>query len=197
MRRITFMLADSLIAAVVFIPLFALLNHRYFHSKRRTIWYFLLAVYLSAVYAVVGLPDIFYVRFDFNFNFIPFAYMFSDYQNSLLNVLLFLPLGFFLPIFGLRYTKLGWTALFGLCFSLVIELMQIFTYRATDVNDLMTNTAGAVFGWCFGKAFTRIFPGYPLEERSRHVRLTFITSFLVMFFLHPLLSRIVMFLFIP
>ncbi len=196
MHRITFMVTDALIAAVVFVPLFILLNQKFFHSKRRTIWYFLLAVYLSAVYAVAGLPDICYIRLDFNYNLVPFAYMFSDYGNSLLNVLLFVPLGFFLPVFGQRYTKLKWTAFFGFCISLTIELMQIFTYRATDVNDLMTNTFGSILGWCLGKAFICLFPGYPLEERSRHIRLTFTASFLVMFFLHPFLSRIASFLFV-
>lgn len=190
MGRIAFMLIDAAIAAVIFVPLFFYLHHRYFHSKRRTIWYFLLAVYLSAVYAVVGLPDICYIRLDLHFNMIPFAYMFSDYKSSLLNVLLFVPLGFFLPVFGKRYTNLLYTVLFGFCFSAVIELMQIFTLRATDINDLITNTLGTVIGWCIGRVFIHFCPGYPLEERSRHVRLTFIVSFLVMFFLHPIISRI-------
>lgn len=189
MERIAFMLIDSAIAAVIYVPLFIYLYHRVFHSKRRTIWYFMLAVYLSAVYAVVGLPDICYIRLDLHFNVIPFAYMFSDYKSSLLNVLLFVPLGFFLPVFGKRYANLLWTVLFGFCFSLAIELMQIFTFRATDINDLMTNTFGAAIGWCIGRVFIHFCPGYPLDERSRHVRVTFCVSFLVMFFLHPFFSR--------
>lgn len=188
MHRIPFMLLDAAIASVIYLPLFLYLNRRYFRSTRRTIWYFLLAVYLSGVYAVVGLPDIRYARFDLHYNFIPFAYMFSDYKNSLLNVLLFVPLGFFLPVFGQRYTKLRWTLLFGLGLSLVIETMQIFTLRATDVNDLITNTAGTLSGWFLGKLFVRLCPGYPLEERSRHVRMVFFVSFLVMFFLHPFIA---------
>lgn len=196
MGRITFMLIDAAIAAVMFVPLFFYLNHRCFHSRRRSLWYFLLAVYLSGVYAIVGLPDICYIRLDLHFNIVPFAYMFSDYKNSLLNVLLFVPLGFFLPVFGKRYANLLWTVLFGFCFSLAIELMQIFTFRATDINDLMTNTFGAAIGWCIGRFFIHFFPGYPLEERSRHIRLTFMVSFIVMFFLHPVISRIVFPLFL-
>lgn len=195
MRRIVYTLTDAMMAGVLFLPLFVHLNKRYFHSKKRTFWYFLLAVYLAGVYAVVGLPDICYIRFDANINLVPFAYMFSDYKNSLLNVLLFMPLGFFLPVFGRRYMNPGWSALFGFCLSLVIECMQIFTLRATDINDLMTNTLGCIFGWCFGRLFVRLYPSYPLEERSRHVRLTFIVSFLVMFFLHPFFSKILLYLF--
>ena len=194
MRRTQFMLLDATIAAAIFLPLFYWLNKRYFHSKRRTIWYFMLAVYLSGVYAVVGLPDIRYARFDLHFNFIPFAYMFSDYRSSLLNVLLFIPLGFFLPVFGQRYKNLGWTLLFGLGLSMVIETMQIFTLRATDINDLITNTAGALVGWCFGRLFVRLCPDYPLEERSQPVRMVFLICFLVMFFLHPFFTDAVFFL---
>ena len=195
MRRIPFMLLDAAIAAVIYLPLFLYLNKRYFHSRRRTIWYFLLAVYLSGVYAVVGLPDIRYAIFDLHYNFVPFAYMFSDYKSSLLNVLLFVPLGFFLPVFGQRYRNLGWTLLFGLGLSLVIETMQIFTFRATDVNDLITNTAGTLVGWCLGRLFIQVRTGYPLEERSQPVRMVFLISFLVMFFLHPFIADTVFFLF--
>ena len=196
MGRIAFMLIDAAIAAVMFVPLFFDLNHRYFGSPRRTLWYFFLAVYLSGVYAIVGLPDICYIRLDLHFNLIPFAYMFSDYKNSLLNVLLFVPLGFFLPVFGKRYKNLLWTVLFGFLFSLGIELMQIFTLRATDINDLITNTFGTAIGWCIGRLFIQFCPGYPLEERSCHIKLTFIVSFAVMFFLHPVVSRILFPLFL-
>lgn len=195
MRRIPFMLLDAAIAAVIYLPLFLYLNKRYFHSRRRSIWYFVLAVYLSGVYAVVGLPDIRYARFDLHYNFVPFAYMFSDYKSSLLNVLLFVPLGFFLPVFGQRYRNLGWTLLFGLGLSLVIETMQIFTFRATDVNDLITNTAGTLVGWCLGRLFIQVRTGYPLEERIQPVRMVFLISFLVMFFLHPFIADTVFFLF--
>lgn len=194
MRRIIFMLMDAGIAAILFLPVFYYLNKQYLHSWRRTGWYFFLAVYLSGVYAVVGLPDIRYVRLNLHFNLIPFAYMFSAYQTSLLNVLLFVPLGFFLPVFGRRYLKLGWTVLFGFSFSLVIELLQIFTLRATDVNDLITNTVGTLLGWCLGQLFVHLCPGYPLEERSKHVRLVFIISFLIMFFLHPFIADTVFYL---
>ncbi len=191
MDRIIYMILDSAIAGVFLLPLFCYLNQKFFHSSRRTFWYYLLAVYLSGVYAVAGLPDVCYIRLDLRYNLVPFAYMFSDYKNSLLNVLLFLPLGFFLPVFGKRYTKLRWTALFGFCFSLLIEIMQIFTLRATDVNDLITNTTGTILGWCIGRAFLHFMEGYPMDERSRHIWLTFIVTFFLMFFLHPFISVLV------
>ena len=91
MNRVLSMLLDAAIAAVMLIPLFVLLNKVYFHNTKRSALYLLFAIYLCGMFAVVGLPDICYVRFDPNFNFIPFAYMFSDAVNSLLNVALFFP----------------------------------------------------------------------------------------------------------
>ena len=98
MNRVISMCLDAAISAVILIPLFLYLNKRYFHDRKRMIGYLLFAVYLSGVFAVAGLPDIRYVRFSFRYNIVPFAYMFTDLDTTLLNVLLFIPMGFFLPV---------------------------------------------------------------------------------------------------
>lgn len=191
MNRVIYMLLDAAIASIVLIPLFRVLDCKYFHNTKRTVLYFFFAVYLSGVYAVVGLPDIRYIRFDLRINLIPFAYMFSDYKNSLLNVLLFIPLGFLLPILWLRFRKLHWTLLFGLGLSLLIEVLQIFTFRATDINDLMTNTTGTLVGWCLGYPVARFRPQVPAQEKTREVFLVCGIAFGVMFLLQPFLSDII------
>lgn len=69
-----------------------------------------------------------------------------------LNVLLFLPLGFFLRVLGRRGILTALVAGFGV--SLVVELTQLTgvwglypcAYRVFDVDDLITNTAGALLG---------------------------------------------------
>lgn len=146
------MFLEAGIAMVILLPVFLLLHLLLIHSWRRTLGYLIFAFYLAAVDSVVGLPNIHYIRFDLNVNLVPMAYMFSDYRTSLLNVMLFLPLGFLLPVLCPGFEKFWKTALFGLCLSLLIELLQIFTFRATDINDLMTNTAGTILGWWAGQA---------------------------------------------
>lgn len=113
------------VAAVILVPLFLVVNRIYFHDLGRTVGYLIFAIYLACVDAVVGLPCITYIRLDFNYNFVPFLHMFSDYRSSLLNVLLFVPLGFFLPLFWKKFSAFGYTLLFGFCTSLLIELLQI------------------------------------------------------------------------
>ena len=69
--------------------------------------------------------------------------------NVLLNIALFVPLGFLLPLLTKLFRK--WYAALGAGFgvSLLIELTQLFTGSGMcDVDDLFTNTLGAMLGWC-------------------------------------------------
>lgn len=179
---------DAAVAAVFLVPLCLYLNKQYFHDSRRMAGYILFAVYLSGVFAVAGLPDIRYIRFAPNYNIIPFAYMFSDLTNTVLNVLLFLPLGFFLPVFWERFLPFPRAVLFGFFTSLLIESLQIFTYRATDINDLMTNTVGTFLGWILARIALKLIPGWVPGHRIREVYVICAMAFAVMFFLQPFLA---------
>ncbi len=69
--------------------------------------------------------------------------------NVLLNIALFVPLGFLLPLLTKLFRK--WYLALGAGFgvSLLIELTQLLTARGMcDVDDLFTNTLGAMLGWC-------------------------------------------------
>ena len=191
MFRVFAMCLEAGIAAVILIPAFWVLNRYCFRNSRRTACYLTMSVYLAAVDAVVGLPSLLYIRFDRNINLVPFAYMFSDYGNSLLNVLLFVPLGFLLPVLWKRFRSFLWTALFGLGFSLSIELLQLFTFRATDINDLMTNTAGTILGWCLARLILKLFPSIRPSWKTGELAVVFGVTFGVMFLAQPFLAEIV------
>lgn len=191
MQILIHIVQETLIALVLLLPVFVLLNRRRFHNTLRTGVYLILALYLCAVYVVVGLPDIGYWRYRPNINLEPFRYMFSDLRSTVPNVYLFLPLGFFLPILWQDFRSLPKTVFVGFLTSLTIELLQIFTFRATDVNDLMTNTLGTLLGWCIGR-LTLHFAFQDFPDRSRKdIPLVFALPFAVMFFFHPLLSTLI------
>ena len=196
MGQFSLALTDAALAAVILLPLFYLLEKRCFHSKTRAVWYFFLAVYLAGVYGVTGLPDILYIRPHFNVNLKPFAYLFSYYREGLLNILLLIPLGCFLTMLWKPFRNGFFTILFGFCLSLAVELLQLLTYRATDVNDLMTNTLGAFLGWILGRIFLKCFPKIPSEGKTAHVFVVLGASWGVMFFLQPFLARLIGILFI-
>lgn len=64
------------------------------------------------------------------------------------NVLLFIPLGYFLPLLwkGLRKWWRTWIAV--ILIVLAVELTQLFTLRGSfDVDDLILNLAGAAVGY--------------------------------------------------
>lgn len=191
MRQFFFMCLDAGTASLLLLPIFLVLGRTLFHGAGRTVCYFFLAVYLCEMYAVVGLPNIRYARLGLNINLIPFRYLFSNLGNNLLNVLLFIPLGFFLPVLFRRYGKFRRTVLFGFLLSALIELLQIFTFRATDVNDLMTNTLGAALGWGIGRLFLKLFPAVLPSQRTRDLYVVCAVAFAVMFFLHPFLSDLI------
>lgn len=162
-------------------------------SLRRTALSALFVLYLCAVFSVVGLPSIWTMTFDPSIHWLPLVDGLHDplhyLKNSLLNILLFVPLGIFLPVLwgGCRSAKtvLAWG--FGL--SLAIECLQLFTFRLTDVDDLLMNSLGTVLGYCLAKvllppAKPNAAPILPLRQPLALLSL----AFLLMFTVQPLLS---------
>ena len=174
-------------AALALLPVFLYLNRWLFPNVRRTAACGCFSLYLSGVYALAGLPNLLYIRFRPNLNFQPFAYMFSDLDATLLNVLLFIPLGMALPLLWKSYGQWWKTLLFGFLFSTAVETLQLFTYRATDVNDLMTNTLGTLLGFLIARAVLHFFPNLPSGNR-KELPIVAILTFCVLFFLQPFAS---------
>lgn len=134
---------DVLSAAIILVPIFILLNITLFHEKSRSrqLLYMLFALSLSAIFSVTGIPSIASPPVDPSFNLIPVIDIanspFEYLKNTLLNILLFVPLGFFLPLLWKEFQSLKRTVLCGLRLSLGIEILQIFTFRLTDIDDLI------------------------------------------------------------
>lgn len=84
--------------------------------------------------------------------------------HFLLNMIMFVPLGFFLS--GIKkgsIIRLGTIALQGITISTVIETTQLlFHWGECDINDIIANSIGAVIGWIILKIFikTEIVSGF-------------------------------------
>ena len=194
MHRFFPTILETIAAAFILVPLYWHLNKKYYHNKKETIETALFGLYICAVYAVVGLPNVTYFRYDPHINLTPFAYMFSDYESTILNVILFLPMGLFLPILWKEFQSILKILFFGFCTSLFIELLQIFTFRATDINDLMTNTLGTLLGYFVARILLKCKPELYTGERTGHLFVTCGISFCVMFFIQPFLSHLLWFI---
>lgn len=178
---------DLIPGALILAPVYLIMNQVYFHNARKSISYYLFSCYLAVIYVLVGLPNVTYIRPELNLNLIPIIGMVDDWKNSILNILLFVPLGLFLPVLWATFRKRSNTILFGFSASLAIELLQILTFRATDVNDLIANTLGTFLGFICAK---HLLKRHYAEETGRHEETGIVIAIVLtaMFFVYPFVS---------
>ena len=187
-----YLLIEMFSALAVLIPVFMLLGKFKFHDFPKITLYFVFAVYLAAAYHLVGLPTSQFFTFDVNLNLIPFAGMIDDFKNTCLNVLLFVPLGFFLPMLWTKYRRMGNTLLFGLCMTIGIELLQLLTLRATDINDVITNFLGTWLGYCLFVLVKKYIPKtVQTDNQTRNLAWIFAAVIVVMFFVQPWITSLI------
>lgn len=148
--------AVDLMSGAVFALVFAwiFLACRGERSVRRFCLISLFTVYLCEMFNVVGIPAIPYFRWSPSVNLIPFG----DEKNCRfffqigMNAVMFLPFGFLLPVLWKSCRSWKVTTLAGFAVSAMIELMQLFCFRATDVDDLLMNTLGSYLGYLLARA---------------------------------------------
>ncbi|MDR2380259.1 MAG: VanZ family protein [Bifidobacteriaceae bacterium] len=167
------------LALAGFAPFVALTYRRYGRlTVRRAVFSLGLLIYILGIwaYTLLPLPNPAEIRCS-GTQLVPF-YFLSDMTNypldSLgawlrnpvvlqtgLNVVLFLPLGFLVR--ALWGKGVGWTVLVGAALSLFVELTQLTgvwglypcAYRLFDVDDLISNTSGALLGALLALAVPR------------------------------------------
>lgn len=160
MVRLYYIVLEAVQAALIFLPVLWLVQHFAFHRELRYILEeCIFGFYILSVFAAVGFPSFWYFVVDFGMNLIPFAWLvhFSTgyMMNMILNVVLFLPFGLLLPMLGERWKSLKTVTLTGFLFSFFIEIMQFFSFRTTDVDDLIMNTFGAAAGFGIWKLLSK------------------------------------------
>ncbi len=168
-KRIFNTLIELAAAAVFILPLWCVYNKLYFRSWKRTGVYLIFGFYLTAVLALVGFPSITLLNLDPRVNLIPFVYMLPDLGNACLNLLLFVPLGLFLPTLWKEFRSMKQSLIAGLATTAFIELSQLFTGRATDIDDMITNCVGTVIGywiarWVTSRFTKRVLPDPPIRD---------------------------------
>lgn len=157
----------------------------------------LLGIYLGMVWNVTGLPDIFNFHWEIRggISVIPFK-DFSAF-GCIANVVMIMPLGFFLPLLW-KNCRFFWKMFVAGCVvSIFIESLQLFTFRATDIDDPLMNTLGGAVGYGCYAAVTKWLPGWKeiwsSPVQSRQERQECISVFLVVIVLriliYPLLSE--------
>ena len=137
------------------------------------LWAYILIIYIWLVFTITGIGSIWdiiskgglaaAVR-QANLSLLPFQS--EGLFTYLTNIIMFMPLGFLLPYIWKNYRSLAKTALTGFFLSLSIEFAQLATNRVSDIDDLLTNTLGAVSGYGLWMLLGRHFFSRREERRT-------------------------------
>lgn len=207
---------DVVPAAVIMIPVILIIQHMLFYPMKisRKLLAIIFGIYLAAVFSAVGIPSVTAIRIDLTFNLIPLIDMVNDpfayLVNTLLNILLFIPLGFLMPAIWKEYQSMKKVVWFGFGLSALVEVLQMFTYRLTDIDDLIFNTIGAAAGYYIYILFLKFKPvkkeaeltaagsaasekeltavSSATSENRLELPIIFATAFLIMFLVQPVIS---------
>ncbi len=143
-------LKSAIVVGIIIYAVFLLAM--YALKKRKGISWQYLAELAFCVYgtSLLKLTGIFSMQYSLagfkSYNLVPFIG--SAFIPALLNFLLFLPYGFFLP---LVFPSRKWTWKKLLCIaagtSLCIEVLQLFGGRYAEIDDVLLNTLGALSGY--------------------------------------------------
>ncbi|MCM3537032.1 VanZ family protein [Priestia endophytica] len=94
-------------------------------------------------------------------------------SNLGLNILLFMPFGFFLFLCLRKKASLFKVTFYGMCLSFTVELFQyIFPIgRSTDVDDLILNTGGTLIGASLAKILNAMLSSSTKEKLGKKLNL--------------------------
>lgn len=114
---------------------------------------------LVSILAITGVPELAHWSFNPVYNLRPFVLIFSNTTEYILNVILFVPFGFLLPLNWKRLERWYLTFFSGFFLSMSIEVSQLFNNRVTDIDDLTMNTVGTMVGYLIFLLVKRMIPG--------------------------------------
>jgi len=148
--------------AVLYLPIFFILKKKG-HGLTRSLsylfcfWSFSLIIYATTIF--LNLP--------FNFkpvlhklNLQPLLWLLEDNLRQRIaieiipNIMLFIPLGIFLPTAFKRMRKLKRTALVAFILTFSVEFFQYFIGRTSDIDDAILNVLGGIIGYGLFKMFS-------------------------------------------
>ena len=76
------------------------------------------------------------------------GYTAQEHAFFIENIILFVPFGFMMPCIFRMFRKMLVCVMGGFIFSVMIEVVQYITQRGySQLDDVVTNTAGALAGW--------------------------------------------------
>lgn len=168
-----------IVAAIFYLPIYFILRKKKIPILKQLSWALLGGIIFVILVATI-LLDVIAGGLTFNppihhLNLVPFSWLFETWAMGPLkmisqvigNILMFIPLGFLLPIVFKRFTSFKKTFQFIWLFSFFIEFTQYFIGRSADIDDLILNTLGGVIGFMTYEIIVRLFFTKPEIESKK------------------------------
>lgn len=129
------------------------------HPGRHLVWTWIYWIYCAAVLHLTGIGTLWdliaYGEVPGNIHWIPFSEPATI--PNILNMIMMMPFGFLLSLIWQNWRGFGKVVLAGFGFSLLIEVLQLFNARLSDVDDLIMNSLGAAAGYLIWILYNRLF----------------------------------------
>lgn len=165
-------------------------GHKY--NLKHFIWVYVFFVYLMLVFMCTGagtFHDLFFaikenelISFA-TINLVPFDAASGGIFEHIENIIMFMPLGFLLPLIWKEFKSVKKVVTAGFLFSIVIELSQLLNIRDTDIDDLLMNTIGAFLGLLIFCLFKKLFKNKKEVEELDETKLSFLARHEAAFYL--------------
>lgn len=148
----------GLVASILFLGIYEIAlrirNERCTWFSR--VIFLFMGLYLTMVFALTVSPEYSFSMkwLGQNINVIPFQAMQESARHSMNfrgNIIMFIPFGTLLVLLSKKFQNPFRVLIAGAGLSLFIELLQLFTLRSTDIDDIILNTTGALCGFILGK----------------------------------------------
>ncbi|MDE6004129.1 MAG: VanZ family protein, partial [Oscillospiraceae bacterium] len=127
MVRLLSIMIECISSVIFVIPVVLIWQYKIAKQKNfyKLLTLLVFVFYIIAVFSVTGIPTVSELNtIDFSFNFIPLISIMNDsieyIKNAILNIILFMPMGFLLPMIWKEYNSLKKTAITGLILSILI-----------------------------------------------------------------------------
>ena len=88
-----------------------------------------------------------------------------EWRNIILNIMMFVPFGFLLPLVSKKFQVFWKTYLAGFLFTFLIEMTQLLlNLGICELDDFMNNTVGAMIGYGFYRLFVFVVNKWKKQE---------------------------------
>ena len=152
-------------------------------KKNNAIWLIIFGIYLVVVLLATVLDRSYFI--DYGKRVIPLFYSYKsawntfsaiEWRNIILNICMFVPFGFLLPL-GVEKARKWWvTYACGFFFTVIIESVQLITGRGVaECDDVLNNFIGCMIGYGF---YTLVIYIYECLKGKMHNLKNVILSFI-------------------